>query len=214
MSAKTPAVMPELQHQTLQPILNTLIDRPWFSRVWVLQELVLSKDPWLQCGSKRVKWSRFDTLMWEVSPIGGDFPVTLALDMSNIRLEYQRQQINKVNRRGLVEVQTVTQNPATDLFRLLSARRARGVSEPVDILYGHLGIVHPTIRSSIQIDYTSTIRDTLTNIACIYLSHTHDVWSLLSHVELKALEERLEILPSWVPNVVYSTRSSQQDILT
>jgi hypothetical protein len=25
-----------------------LLRRPWFSQVWVFQELVLSKDPWIQ----------------------------------------------------------------------------------------------------------------------------------------------------------------------
>ncbi|KAI0198315.1 heterokaryon incompatibility protein-domain-containing protein [Astrocystis sublimbata] len=27
---------------------------PWFRRIWVLQELVLSRSPWVQCGLKRV----------------------------------------------------------------------------------------------------------------------------------------------------------------
>ncbi|OHW96511.1 HET domain containing protein [Colletotrichum incanum] len=30
-----------------------LLAKPWFKRVWVLQELVLSKDPWVQCGNRR-----------------------------------------------------------------------------------------------------------------------------------------------------------------
>ncbi|KAK3308365.1 heterokaryon incompatibility protein-domain-containing protein [Chaetomium strumarium] len=32
--------------------------RPWFSRVWILQELAMARnDPWVMCGWKRVRWS-------------------------------------------------------------------------------------------------------------------------------------------------------------
>jgi hypothetical protein len=34
---------------------------PWFARVWVLQELVQSPDPWVQIGRQRVRWNIFTT---------------------------------------------------------------------------------------------------------------------------------------------------------
>lgn len=41
-------------------ILTThILSRPWFNRVWVFQELVLSRIPIVQIGRKRVGW---DTL--------------------------------------------------------------------------------------------------------------------------------------------------------
>jgi len=36
-----------------------ILTRPWFTRTWVLQELVLSQDPWIQIGSTRIRWDRF-----------------------------------------------------------------------------------------------------------------------------------------------------------
>jgi hypothetical protein len=38
---------------------DNVLTRPWFTRTWVLQELVLSLDPWVQIGSIRVRWDRF-----------------------------------------------------------------------------------------------------------------------------------------------------------
>jgi hypothetical protein len=38
---------------------DDILSRPWFTRTWVLQELVLSLDPWVQIGSTRVRWDRF-----------------------------------------------------------------------------------------------------------------------------------------------------------
>lgn len=36
-----------------------ILSNKWFTRIWILQELVLSVDPWLQCGLSRVRWDRF-----------------------------------------------------------------------------------------------------------------------------------------------------------
>lgn len=45
---------------TLQTLIDgieaRLLARPWFTRVWVYQELIQSRDPWVQCGEKRLKW--------------------------------------------------------------------------------------------------------------------------------------------------------------
>ncbi|KAH8587775.1 hypothetical protein B0O99DRAFT_731908 [Bisporella sp. PMI_857] len=40
-------------------IEEEILARPWFTRVWILQELFLSQDPWLQCGKSRVRWNVF-----------------------------------------------------------------------------------------------------------------------------------------------------------
>ena len=40
-------------------IIQELLRRPWFTRVWVYQELVMSRDPWIQYGRVRCLWSLF-----------------------------------------------------------------------------------------------------------------------------------------------------------
>ncbi|OIW34155.1 HET-domain-containing protein [Coniochaeta ligniaria NRRL 30616] len=34
-----------------------ILTRPWFCRVWIFQELILSRDPWVQCGQRRTRWA-------------------------------------------------------------------------------------------------------------------------------------------------------------
>lgn len=41
---------------SIRSTLRELLTCPWFNRVWVFQELVLSRDRWAQCGTHRVKW--------------------------------------------------------------------------------------------------------------------------------------------------------------
>ncbi|KAI0867277.1 heterokaryon incompatibility protein-domain-containing protein [Hypoxylon argillaceum] len=40
----------------IDAVYQSLLPCPWFRRIWVLQELVLSREPWVQCGRKRVRW--------------------------------------------------------------------------------------------------------------------------------------------------------------
>ena len=42
--------------------LLDILEGPWFTRVWVFQELLLSRDPWLQCGSQRIRWGELHNL--------------------------------------------------------------------------------------------------------------------------------------------------------
>ena len=37
-------------------IETQILTRTWFTRAWIFQELLLSRDPWVQCGTKRLKW--------------------------------------------------------------------------------------------------------------------------------------------------------------
>ncbi|KAG0649120.1 Heterokaryon incompatibility protein [Hyphodiscus hymeniophilus] len=39
--------------------LSRLMNRPWFSRRWVVQELAFAKDAWLFCGDREIDWASF-----------------------------------------------------------------------------------------------------------------------------------------------------------
>ncbi|KAI8229900.1 putative endoribonuclease l-psp protein [Colletotrichum sp. SAR 10_96] len=43
--------------------IDELLQRPWFTRVWVTQELLLSRDSWVQCGALRVRWRELGALL-------------------------------------------------------------------------------------------------------------------------------------------------------
>jgi Heterokaryon incompatibility protein (HET) len=42
---------------------ESLLKAPWFTRVWIFQELVLSRDPWMQCGALRARWTDLCALL-------------------------------------------------------------------------------------------------------------------------------------------------------
>src|SRR5436305_8471675 len=40
-----------------------LFDRPWWSRVWVAQELAVARNPVFMCGPKQVSWEHMDAAL-------------------------------------------------------------------------------------------------------------------------------------------------------
>jgi Heterokaryon incompatibility protein (HET) len=48
----------EFRETQMKRAAGNLLTRPWFTRTWVFQELILSRDPWVQCGKSRFSQSR------------------------------------------------------------------------------------------------------------------------------------------------------------
>jgi hypothetical protein len=55
----------------VQVALKDILHRPWFYRVWIFQELVMSRDPRVQVGHTRFSW---DTLYHFINPTSGQWP--------------------------------------------------------------------------------------------------------------------------------------------
>lgn len=51
-----PSVLLDTSHDFLHQKIDPLLTRPWFYRVWVFQELILSLDPRVQWGDRRCSW--------------------------------------------------------------------------------------------------------------------------------------------------------------
>ncbi|KAI0404733.1 heterokaryon incompatibility protein-domain-containing protein [Xylaria palmicola] len=47
--------------------LESLLSRPWISRAWTFQELILARDITLMCGEQSISWDRFVRGMWYVA---------------------------------------------------------------------------------------------------------------------------------------------------
>ncbi len=115
---------------------KSLLNRPWFSRVWVFQELVLSRDPWVQCGGFRVRWTDLcDLLLSDNSKRAG---LKLLTEMYFARARSMQ----------------------TDLFHLLLSRRGLGATDARDMIFAHLGLASDSaaLQGNINIDYQQSVQ--------------------------------------------------------
>lgn len=111
-----------------------VLAQPWFKRVWILQELVLSHDPWIQCGTSVARWSSLDNHISDIAKERSLKPEEkIVQDMGKVRLERRRWE-------SLKDIDSF-QPFAESLYNLLKSRKGFGVTDPRDMLFANLGVI-------------------------------------------------------------------------
>lgn len=158
---------------------DDLLRLPWFSRVWIFQELVKSRDPWVQCGTLRSRWTEFCNILLSPNQGFDNTRVTMLRAMNDSRGRSQG-----------------------NLSSLLLARRGLGATDARDMIYAHMGMAsdHNEIRDYIQVDYDRQSVSQVYESAARYLVTTLGPQKLFSQLEDRNLETAREGLASWAPD--------------
>ncbi|KUJ07878.1 HET-domain-containing protein [Mollisia scopiformis] len=172
--------------------LREILGAPWFFRIWILQELVLSREPIIQWGRYRCSWRALSNMAHYLSsaeltaeifeatrestgslPKGSFWLGTDVLqNMQAVRDAHQHAKIEDaqnlaVHLRGNREYfrRLPEQRRARDLMRLVEVMASRagfGAYDPRDMVYAHLGLAKD---ANLQVDYTKTIAEVYNNLA-------------------------------------------------
>jgi len=175
-----------------------LLRRPWFNRVWVLQELVLARDPWVQCGKLRLRWNRiYDFLYPTAQPQGS----------SMSREDMTLPGMQKL--RNLYHASLFSGTPKPDLLDLVVSRRGLGVSDDRDMIFAHLGLASDLPDHRIAVDYKKSCGRVYEDFA-LYVMEKFDISHITCHVEDIPPEQRMQGLPSWVPDWTWLPQHKQR----
>lgn len=177
----------------LDSMRRDLLARPWFRRVWVFQELVLSTDVWVQCGSIRIRWHYFCKVVDTKNVSTAMLLETLSDDMA-VRSE--------AGSTGPLENMNSKRYGAfkAPLSTLISCRRGIGATDPRDIIFGHLGVVsdRDICDKFIKVDYNRDLAQVSVDAARYFLDRTN-VDTLLSHA-MNPSPMATPRIPSWCPH--------------
>ncbi|SCV36268.1 uncharacterized protein FFB14_06007 [Fusarium fujikuroi] len=176
MHGNTPALgQLSLTDDEIDGMRRDLLSKPWFRRVWVFQELVLSTDVWVQCDDLRIRWHHFCNVVDMKNVVAA-----LLLDTFSDSIAQQRQpqsatplEVMNIRRYGAFEA---------PLSTLLSCRRGIGATDPRDIVFGHLGVVSDRDRCDrfIKVDYGRDFEHVSIDAAQYFFDAT-GIEGLLSH---------------------------------
>ncbi|THV47300.1 hypothetical protein BGAL_0321g00150 [Botrytis galanthina] len=170
----------------IDDLIRQVIDMPWFRRIWILQELILSGDPWIQVGFHRLRWTDFTSLI---------------LDSKHDSALVKSPNYNVLNdmrmlRESFISATPDFFGPCDYLLNILHSRRGYGVFDPRDMLYGHLALFanqsksdNPEIEKLVEVDYRKSIADVYTDLTLYILNRQCD-FKFLSHVEDGEFEEK------------------------
>lgn len=196
----------------------------WFDRVWVLQEFVLSRDPWIQVGKYRTRWETFHLSTQDLHM--KNVRKGRIEDFSNIRRHYwnskngaveeefsyghiigrtlkaethQGSELEKHSDKEFMAIESLRLY-ILRLLNLLSIQRGKGVSDSKDLVYAHLGLANVYEGPYFAVDYTQTVWAVFIFVAQMSLN-VYDYRVLFQFVKPKRPRSTPSQLPSWVPDV-------------
>jgi hypothetical protein len=201
------------------PDLEVILTKEWFTRVWVFQELVFSRCPWLQCGRIRVKWDMlFNALGLDIDqaresitfshhgwpqsyPKGPDDKYGIIANMQEAR-KYHLDQKNKKEERSehwSLSPEVGYLPAVNSMINLLLSRRGFGATDPRDMIFSHVGFASDGKHELFAVNYSKTTFEVFES-AARYIAQYHGVANLLHCRGVDACSECLKDLPSWVPD--------------
>ena len=209
------ATMQEETHVDRNAILDSLLTKEWFTRVWVFQELVFSVCPWLQYGRTRIKWDLlFNIPRWEFGepeeqsdqkiPYNGAESLDkeryhIVRDMQRARKYHQSLgKMDMVNAGAFLQKHTGKWSP-NSMAELLMSRRGLGITDPRDMIFAHVGFASDGQHEDLTVDYSKTTIQTFEGSAQ-YIAKLYGLSALLECVGMANSPERVRDLPSWVPD--------------
>lgn len=182
--ANQDALLPGLAARQLRA-LNGLFGRPWFERLWVRQEVFLSRSKSLICGGLQLEWESFRA---------GVFcfyrrPYLTVTDEFDAEFLFKRTRVYE-----LCRGQSVWMVYGTLRHQLRNLRW----KEPRDAIYAVKHLLSPAHRAlEFAPDYARPVGDVFGDVATRLATECRDI-SFLASCELES--SSLACLPTWVPD--------------
>jgi hypothetical protein len=170
-----------------------LLNLPWFSRTWTVQELVLARNAFVLCGTKCLQWKGFaHTVAWvqlyeDSLAYWGDHENTSNPAAFISYLECYGI-LREQGGEGLISIDTA-----------LELVRSKNATDPRDKVYGVYGLLSE--KELPLVDYHRSVQDVFTDITIVGFQRKQSL-RILRQVCLPRL---IQELPSWVPD--YSNTS-------
>ncbi|KAJ4286830.1 hypothetical protein N0V90_013082 [Kalmusia sp. IMI 367209] len=191
--------------------LRTMMEQQWWSRVWVLQELILSHSPWFVWGDEIVAAERVAATCQFLDSIGLYFAelrqlkiripklsgfVDVLCEMDPYLFDAPAMRLYHEKKNGLLYWWSL----GSVVTYIRTYGRLLQTSEPVDQIYGVLGLVKhwPASRSPILPDYSMDYIEVSARVTVTILETT--ATRIKSILRMSTFPKAVASLPSWVPD--------------
>jgi hypothetical protein len=174
--------------------------RPWFQRLWIVQEIVLARHSVFVCGERQVEWSyvvNFAEAM-AMSSFGAQIAGLYTGQMGPKQAEHSINGLRLLRNTYKLRLAWEAENERGLIRMVMQIMQSQSASEPVDYVYAVLGMIPEDISQSVSVDYSAENR--------------LNYWKMNAHM-FKLLLQRIsdwpsslfpanverEDLPSWCP---------------
>lgn len=170
-----------------------LLSRPWFERLWIIQEVTLSPEKWVVCGNSVITWESLSVACLQLVDTGISQWLTQKYPTSVVASDC-KDFCRRVS--DLSNIQMSFGGMKYSLLTLMYLSREARCTEPRDKVYGMLGICQPNDIAKVRVDYSDEYRVTqLFQDILEHLITSFEPGQILRHVDHDSVD-----LPSWVPD--------------
>ena len=139
--------------------LFDLLHRPWFERLWIVQEAVLAREAVFLCGTQTTSWNE----MREICAAMRDGDLIRELGVRSALWRAERPKFRTFRALDVIEsVDDIKmlrpKRPWVAALVLLAMIRKQKSNEPLDYVYGILGLLPDSCRARVFVDYSDTSR--------------------------------------------------------
>ncbi|KAE9372574.1 hypothetical protein N431DRAFT_340076, partial [Stipitochalara longipes BDJ] len=183
--------------------LLSILGKEWFTRVWVFQELVFAVNPWVQCGKARVRWKTVSKALRNMNADSLDAIQKKRFEiisrMYRAWENHQSAQRPTTLQDADMPKQSERQTSQNSMLKLVTDRRALGVSDPRDMVFAHIGFATDGENGDLKVDYSKTTEQVYLDFA-LFIKKKHGWGNLLECVGDRNIPSYVKDLPSWVPD--------------
>lgn len=183
--------------------LISLLHRPWFRRIWIVQEVAVSRKATVTCGRHSMDWDGFhisiSTMAYLLSGLGSEFNLEVVPLVASFPAAIEASR------------KSVTDSEKKTLLTLLIDHHLFEAKDPRDKIYALFGIAADTSLEGLDIKYNVDARDLYWQVAEVLIkkSKNLDVLRGIRHDSPRSCARNyLSDLPSWVTDWSNAPRST------
>jgi hypothetical protein len=175
---------PDIQGMIMAGLWEDLLERPYWSRIWIVQEIALSANPIIVFGRETIPWKLFE--------YGTNVLHGLFFENRIGSPKYSKSHVLRTMRTVRFLRDIVADGKAVPVESFLACLRDMEATNERDMVYGLLGLT----TAEIKVDYKSTTVDTYVSLVqhCISDKKRIDI------ITMRRGKSTLSDLPSWAPD--------------
>lgn len=194
-------VDPDLMHPKKCEALSSILSRPWFRRVWILQEVIAARSAVMVCGSDIISMEQFLVIIREFFRAG-----SLESIMLHHPMQSELRQLTETIKEQLQFILNAYYGSGEfwfqkrykpKLLNVLFNTRLTEASDPLDKVYGILGLTQASDSKMIRVDYETSAERLSIDVTKAIISKTQSLEILRVAAKLGTESRKL---PTWVPN--------------
>lgn len=181
--------------------LAAFLKRQWFSRLWIIQECVLSQELVLFCGRLEISWSELLLAARNIQArckVYGTNPGFVFIPHHEAAIPLEGNVLQLQDWRDCVQQRGHLTTRGFEFENLVYDTWTFRSTDPRDKIYGLLSLLTQSVRETLQVDYTVSAEECFATATRIII-HQSSRLQILSCVQDAAVR-KTKAYPSWVPD--------------